>query len=566
MNKLNRFLLPAVLLLASSVAHAQLEWATFSGQLPDNAVVGGSENGTNLVICRCAFNNGVHPGKVVGDKCNIGWGSDEQSIGAFEVLVNKGGVALNWVKYNGSNWPAGAVEGGGEYGQPLYVGRMDYQGGTHPGKIVPGSKTCYIGYGGKAIGLNSNYEVLVATSTLPEGHGAPVPNFVTNGTFDGNPSYTGWTIEVVEGRVANQQTGGHPGGYAWLNHNGGPTDPAIRQEIKGLSVDSLYVISGFFKPGSHAQIHHARPGTPCLAVDVDGVEQREYVAPADVANPERWDNKRWRSFAVPFKATRTSHTIRFRAEINGSDCDVALDNISVEQSAKAHWEYGEQEHWADLCHPFLECDGTSQSPVDIAGWVEDASLQWPEVQYDPLESDLINNGHTLEFEVPEEYIEHTPGNLRLGNDEYKLLQFHFHSHSEHNIEGKYYPMEVHLVHKNEKTGALAVLGVLFRAGAEHEALAKLIDAGLPESAGKHGGKLELHPGELLPTGGGYYTYHGSLTTPPCSEIVTWFVFDTPVEASQDQINHFAPLLHDDYRPLNDLNGRIIKHYTGAGRR
>lgn len=64
-------------------------------------------------------------------------------------------------------------------------------------------------------------------------------------------------------------------------------------------------------------------------------------------------------------------------------------------------------------------------------------------------------------------------------------------------------------------------------------------------------------------GGGYYTYHGSLTTPPCSEIVTWFVFDTPVEASQEQINRFAPLLHDDYRPLNDLNGRVIRHFAGG---
>ncbi|MBK8921582.1 MAG: DUF3421 domain-containing protein [Saprospirales bacterium] len=501
---------------------------------------------------------------MVGNKCNIAWGADELAISDFEVLVNKGGVALSWVKYNGSNWPDGAADVG-EHGQPLYVGRMDYQGGTHPGQIFPRSKICNIGYGGKAISLTSNYEVLVATSAPPEGHGAPVPNFVINGTFDGNPSYAGWTIEVVDGNVANQQTGGHPGGYAWLEHDNGPTtDPSIRQEINGLSVGSLYVISGFFKPGSHPLIYHDRPGTPCLAVDVDGVEQREYIAPADVIDPELWDDTHWHSFAVPFKATRTSHTIRFRAEINNSNCNVALDNISVEQSSKPHWEYGEQEHWAELCHPFLECDGTSQSPINITGWEEDASLlNWLEVQYDPLGSDLINNGYTLEFEVPEEYIGQTSGNLRLGSDEYKLLQFHFHSHSEHSINGTYFPMEVHLVHKNERTGALAVLGVLFRAGAENKALAKLINAGLPKSAGNHGSNLERHPGELLPPGGGYFTYRGSLTTPPCSEIVTWFVFDTPVEASREQINRFAPLLHDDYRPLNDLNGRIIRHFTGG---
>lgn len=559
MKMLKFFLLAALWLLYGNPTHAQLKWVPFQASMPANAVMGGSENGAQLPVCRCAFNGGTHPGKVVSGRCNIGWGGNEQSVAAFEVLVNPENVKLDWVKVEGATLPAGAVEGGSENNAPMYIGRVNYSVGgrnlgVHPGKVFKSGSgyICNFGYGGKEISVNRDFEVLVQ-----------VTNLVQNGTFDGNPSYTGWTIEVVEGRVANQQTGGDPGGYAWLNHNGGPTDPAIRQEIGGLMVDSLYVISGFFKPGSHAQIHHAKPGTPCLAVDVDGIEQREYIAPADVTNLKRWDDKRWRSFAVPFKATKTSHTIRFRAEINGFDCDVALDNISVEKNSKAHWEYEEQEHWADLCHPFLECDGTSQSPVDIAGWVDDASLQWPEVHYDSIQSSLINNGHTIEFEVPEVYLEHSEaGNLRLGNDEYKLLQFHFHSHSEHNINGIYYPLEVHLVHKNEKTGALAVLGVLFKAGKEHQALAKLINAGLPESAGRHSGKLALNPAELLPPGGGYYTYHGSLTTPPCSEIVTWFVFDTPVEASQEQINRLASLLHDDYRPLNDLNGRIIKHYVG----
>ena len=120
-------------------------------------------------------------------------------------------------------------------------------------------------------------------------------------------------------------------------------------------------------------------------------------------------------------------------------------------------------------------------------------------------------------------------------------------------------MEVHMVHKNEKTGKLAVLGVLFRAGKEHAVLNQLIQAELPAQTSSHSHELSINPAGLLPSGGGYYTYSGSLTTPPCSEIVTWFVFDTPIEASQDQINRFAPLLHDDFRPPNDLNGRKIRH-------
>jgi len=550
------FLLTALWLLSYSATYAQLKWVPFQASLPAHAVMGGSENGAQLPVCRCAFKGGTHPGKVVGTRCNIGWGGNEQSVASFEVLVNPEHVELEWVKAAGAALPVGAVEGGPENSAPMYIGRVNYSAGgrnlgVHPGKVFKSGTgyICNFGYGGEEISVNRDFEVLVQ-----------VPDLVQNGTFDGNPSYSGWKIEVVEGRVANQQTGGHPGGYAWLNHNGGSTDPAITQEIKGLKVDSTYVISGLFKPGVHARIHSARPGTPCLAVDVDGIEQREYIAPADVTNTERWDDKRWRSFALPFKATKTSHTIRFRAEINGSDCDVALDNISVEKNSKAHWEYGEQEHWADLCHPFLECDGTSQSPIDIAGWKDDASLKWPELHYDAIQSSLINNGHTIEFEVPEQYREQNK--LRLGDTEYELLQFHFHSHSEHTINGNYSPMEVHLVHKNEKTGKLAVLGVLFRAGKEHAVLNQLIQAELPAKTSSHSHELSLNPAGLLPSGGGYYTYSGSLTTPPCSEIVTWLVFDTPIEASQDQINRFAPLLHDDYRPTNDLNGRVIRHYVG----
>jgi carbonic anhydrase len=555
MKLLYFFLLTALWLLSISTTCAQLTWAPFQGSMPAHAVIGGSENGAQLPVCRCDYGGGKHPGKVVSAKCNIGWGGKEQSLTSFEVLVNPENIKLDWVKVVGATLPAGAVQGGSENSTPLYIGRVNYiaggQQGLHSGKVFKSGAgyICNFGYGGEEISVNSDFEVLVQ-----------VPNLVQNGTFNGNPSYNAWKIAVVEGRVVNQQTGGHPGGYAWLNHNGGSADPAISQEIKGLMVDSMYVISGFFKPGSHAGIHHAKPGTPCLAVDVDGIEQREYIAPADITNLQRWDDKRWRSFSLPFKATRTSHTIRFRAEINGSDCDVALDNIFVGKNSKEHWEYGEAEHWADLCHPFLECDGTAQSPVDIKGWVNDASLQWPEVHHNPIESALINNGHTIEFEVPEEYQEHNK--LRLGDAEYELLQFHFHSHSEHNINGIYYPMEVHLVHKNKQTGGLAVLGVLFKAGNSHRALAQLIDAGLPEHKDSLSGKFLLNPADFLPSGGGYYTYHGSLTTPPCSEIVTWFVFDTPVEASQEQINRFAPLLHDDYRPLNDLNGRVIKHAVG----
>lgn len=144
------------------VATPLIEWIAFTGSLPDNVVSGGMENGNSRSVCRAEYKGASHPGKVVGDKCNIGYGGKEVELTAFEVLVN-GGVTLNWATFKGK-LPAGAVKGGIENGKALYVGQFTRpDGSVHAGKVF-GAQGAYIfnyGYGGKEISVKANFRMLV---------------------------------------------------------------------------------------------------------------------------------------------------------------------------------------------------------------------------------------------------------------------------------------------------------------------------------------------------------------------------------------------------------------------
>ncbi len=151
-------------------------------------------------------------------------------------------------------------------------------------------------------------------------HWAFAQNLV-NGTFDGNPSYTGWKIDVAEPAVANKTTGGKPGGYAWLNHNALATDPAVSQTLTGLTPWAEYIVEGDFRGGDHVKLHYNYPGREFFAVDIDCRTIGTYVLPNPVTT--------WGKFSATFMATSSSHTLRFRGEINGTDADAAVDNITV---------------------------------------------------------------------------------------------------------------------------------------------------------------------------------------------------------------------------------------------
>lgn len=151
----------AVLMLSFNTISAQLEWVKFETEIPSNAVIGGVENHRSLAVCRCNYKGAMHPGKVVEKNCNIGYGGVEVLMKEFEVLVNKGGVELDWLKTDGS-LPEHTVKAGAEKGNPMYVGRIYYEKSTHPGKIFKGGGRyiCNIGYGGKEI-TQTSFEFLV---------------------------------------------------------------------------------------------------------------------------------------------------------------------------------------------------------------------------------------------------------------------------------------------------------------------------------------------------------------------------------------------------------------------
>jgi len=145
----------------------------------------------------------------------------------------------------------------------------------------------------------------------------------------------------------------------------------------------------------------------------------------------------------------------------------------------------------------------------------------------------------------------------IGDDRHVLQQFHFHTPSEHTVDGGSYPLEVQFVHKTAG-GKLAVVGLLFEEGAENPALTPFWSR-MPKSPGP---PVDLGRGgvdirNLLPARFDVYRYAGSLTTPPSSEGVHWLVLKQHATASTAQIEAFRALMRHDNRPTPALNGRAI---------
>jgi len=220
-------------------------------------------------------------------------------------------------------------------------------------------------------------------------------------------------------------------------------------------------------------------------------------------------------------------------------------------SAAAHWTYtGEDgpENWGELSPDYEACaSGRSQSPVDVAD-PEPTDLADITFVYRPAPLEIVNNGHTIQ-------VNYAPGSYaELGGKRYELAQFHFHSPSEHTVNGKHAEMEVHLVHR-DKDGKLAVVGVFLKPGHELAGLAATWK-NLPKTEGeKPVAGASVDASSLLPKRAEVYTYSGSLTTPPCSEGVSWFVMVDPAEVSAEQIKVFQAIVSPNARPVQPLNSR-----------
>lgn len=227
---------------------------------------------------------------------------------------------------------------------------------------------------------------------------------------------------------------------------------------------------------------------------------------------------------------------------------------ALAQYPEHNWDYGDEHgpsHWGDLSPDFAQCQmGHHQSPVDIRN-SRKADLPPVRFEYEPSPLHIVNNGHTI-------MINYAAGSfMTAGNKKYGLKQFHFHRPSEEKINGKSFEMSVHLVHTDEK-GNLAVAAVLLQAGKEN-ALLRVLWNNLPREKEKeeHSDTIQIDASGLLPADRSYYTFSGSLTTPPCTENVTWFVLKHALTASSAQIQQFSQLYRNDARPTQPLYDRIV---------
>ena len=217
-----------------------------------------------------------------------------------------------------------------------------------------------------------------------------------------------------------------------------------------------------------------------------------------------------------------------------------------------HWSYNGSNgpaNWSNISQDYAACGtGKEQSPIDLRpthmAETKDLAISWK-----PFDAKVVNNGHTIQANAPS-------GNFAtLGGKRYDLLQLHFHHQSEHTLSGERKPMEAHFVHKSAE-GDLMVLGVFLVPGEANGDFQSILGAA-PEGKGQPSGAAQVDLTSLLPDDRTIYRYAGSLTTPPCSEIVSWVVFEEPVEVSAKQIETFAASYPDNFRPIQPVNRRFV---------
>ena len=231
--------------------------------------------------------------------------------------------------------------------------------------------------------------------------------------------------------------------------------------------------------------------------------------------------------------------------------------VSLAAEEHAHWSYSGAtgpEKWSTLEHDFGSCAlGKTQSPIDIRdAEVRKADLPAIDFAYKLSPLRIIDNGHTVQ-------VNYAPGSfITVAGRRYDLVQFHFHKPSEEKINEKSYDMVAHLVHADSE-GKLAVVAVLLASGKANP-LIDMLWSHFPTQKNQETlvDSAKINVADLLPDNRAYYTFAGSLTTPPCTEGVTWFVLQRPASVSTSQVVRFGAAYPMNARPVQPLNGRMIQ--------
>jgi len=214
--------------------------------------------------------------------------------------------------------------------------------------------------------------------------------------------------------------------------------------------------------------------------------------------------------------------------------------------------YKTASHGGDLSGVYEMCKaGMNQSPISIDA-TSDREMDGISFSYASTGLRVLNNGHTVQVNRNGE------SHMSIAGEDYRLLQFHFHSPSEHQRNGNPYPMEVHFVHQNDE-GRQAIVGVFVEEGGKNTEMDKVL-RNVPSAHNKEQAfsKLSINPSDLLPSDHSYVHYNGSLTTPPCSEGVRWFVMESTIKISSMQVTSFLSMVGENARPTQPMNNRVAK--------
>jgi carbonic anhydrase len=273
----------------------------------------------------------------------------------------------------------------------------------------------------------------------------------------------------------------------------------------------------------------------------------------DAARPGEWRVLTRSATVAPVAHVEPGDSGKVPAQPHAASAGVHAAAHHATGSA-VHWAYEGKagpQAWGRLKPEFSQCaTGSRQSPIDIR---DGLALDLDPVQFDYHSGSfgVIDNGHTVQVNVP-------PGNsIEANGRRYDLLQFHFHRPSEERINGRQFEMVAHLVHKDAE-GRLAVVAVLLDRGAAQPLLQTVWNHLPLEKNETVAARAQIDLNQLLPADRRYYTYMGSLTTPPCSEGVLWLVMQQPVQVSGPQIDIFSRLYPMNARPIQQAAGRMIK--------
>lgn len=225
------------------------------------------------------------------------------------------------------------------------------------------------------------------------------------------------------------------------------------------------------------------------------------------------------------------------------------------EQSRVDWGYAGgngPESWGVLAPEFAACrNGHRQSPIDLGAADVPGREPAVEVRYKPLPLTILHNGYTVEVLVK------NGSKIVLEGMEYELLQFHFHTPSEHRVDGRSFAAEMHFVHR-ASDGTYAVIGLLIEEGDENPALTAVVDSAPHGVAGEQTfADIIIDPGRILPPLTSFWVYDGSFTTPPCTEGIRWMIERAAAPMSRQHIDGLSRAMGNNARPLQPIERRTI---------